>query len=317
MDFKWVEKKIPSTLHHTHSAIHQNKKTYFFCAKDVTKYFNKIENLILYEENSETFTSISTRGIFTNSDHKGIFYKNFIYLFGHQTVKFDTTNNSFETLLEGNLPRYTEYRCVSSINHKVYVFGGLRREWPGEPIMTNDLFSFDMEEEKWNFIKPIGSFIPKPRRYSSMVSKDFDLFIFGGRDEEERFNDLWKFNTINERWQEINTMGVKPSPRAAHSMNLKDSSIFIFGGNDDSMSNELFELDLFTNQWKLIDCQGKILGRYWHTSYFEGNLLNIQGGWSNDLDDYFVDLHSIKISTKKNIPHISNLNHFSDCLIFL
>eukprot|EP01080_Neovahlkampfia_damariscottae_P007577 gene7577-11901_t len=304
-DYKWTKiENLSNELHHTHAAFHFESKFYFFCATNQIKYFNNLTLVFIYDEITKKSKRIFVNTPNTCSHHIGTRHKNFIYLFGHTTLKFDTEKLKFIQMNEKDLPEPSQYRCLANVGNKCYIFGGQLSSnfFIRDETLFNHLYEFDFDKEVWNLIKPVGDIIPKERRYSSMVSKNENLYIFGGRDHDTRFNDLWKYNTITNRWNEIHPNGnLIPCKRAAHSMIMKEFSIFIFGGNGGDMNNELFEFDILKNEWKLIDVTGSIPSRYWHVSFLDEmkNEMFVNAGWTNDDDSYFSDLLCIKLPPKR------------------
>jgi hypothetical protein len=72
---------------------------------------------------------------------------------------------------------------------------------------------------------------PPPRRYASMSSHLEYLYLFGGRNDSTRFNDLWQFNTLTLRWKLIEHKGDIPNPRASQTSIVNANSMWIYGGN--------------------------------------------------------------------------------------
>jgi N-acetylneuraminic acid mutarotase len=133
-------------------------------------------------------------------------------------------------------------------------------------LITDELFSFDLNTRVWRLMDPLNSLKPSKRIYSTIQSKNSTLFVFGGRDEYNRMNDMWEFNTRLENWTCIDTIGDVPPLIAACSSVMNGNSIFYFGGKiEGKCSNDLYEYDISMCQWRKIETSGILPpGRYWH-----------------------------------------------------
>ena len=88
---------------------------------------------------------------------------------------------------------------------------------------------------------------PYPRAAHSMEYKDDYIWIFGGNNNFEFFNDIHRFNITNNTWEFVNyTQNPNnPVPRAGHTMILFDDIFLIYGGGDSSQFfDHLYFFDL-------------------------------------------------------------------------
>ena len=53
---------------------------------------------------------------------------------------------------------------------------------------------------------------------------------FGGRRNNEGFNDTWSFNISTRKWTELQCTGSIPSPRGYHAAVLIDDVMYVYGG---------------------------------------------------------------------------------------
>ena len=86
----------------------------------------------------------------------------------------------------------------------------------------------------------ISSIISPPERYGASFStvSNFSI-LFGGRDEANFYQDLWKYQFIVDKednlyddWTLMNAQGIYPTSRAGHSAGVQGNYIVIVGGYD-------------------------------------------------------------------------------------
>ncbi|XP_074645781.1 kelch domain-containing protein 10-like [Tubulanus polymorphus] len=111
---------------------------------------------------------------------------------------------------------------------KVFIFGG------GRAYATygfEELDVFNIKENVWekHTCQPAGSIgFPKPRRCHSCVRYKNNVFICGGYNGAEPFNDLWKMNLTTYQWSKFSQL---PNPVYFHSADVTvDGCMYIFGG---------------------------------------------------------------------------------------
>ncbi|EGG14174.1 hypothetical protein DFA_11943 [Cavenderia fasciculata] len=78
------------------------------------------------------------------------------------------------------------------------------------------------------------------------------IFVFGGSDANDKFNDLLVFDTKTMFWSKPTTNGAEciPGPHRAHSATLVDYRLFVFGGGDGpNYFKDLYILDTKTLTW--------------------------------------------------------------------
>ncbi|KAI9485266.1 MAG: hypothetical protein EXX96DRAFT_475623, partial [Benjaminiella poitrasii] len=110
----------------------------------------------------------------------------------------------------------------------MYVFGGhFQRKY------LNDLCAFNVNgypsKAEWDFItyKNQG---PSPRSGHVAVTHDKKLYVFGGINASNLYNDIWSFDLLTHTWQQITAVGYIPAPRESCAAALVDDTIYIFGG---------------------------------------------------------------------------------------
>lgn len=92
------------------------------------------------------------------------------------------------------------------------VFGGFTTD--GEP--SNDLFKFYFNENRWERIYiQNGADQPSPRIGHSAIIYQDSMYIFGGKDTEDRFDDMWRFDLQSNTWSQVEC-GNNPVARSGH-----------------------------------------------------------------------------------------------------
>jgi hypothetical protein len=81
------------------------------------------------------------------------------------------------------------------------IFGGMLGS---EPINRTMLLTVDSSCERWRLTircpRSERSAIPGRRRHVACVFQDTFMFVFGGRNEIQFFNDLWIYNFVTDMW---------------------------------------------------------------------------------------------------------------------
>lgn len=97
----------------------------------------------------------------------------------------------------------------------------------------------------WLEIRRIKGVRPKPRYRHSAVAYQGTIFIFGGVDtQQQRFNDIFSYETDNRKWQEIETLGLPPKERTFHKAVIFNNVMYVVGGFDGSRLNDIYHIAL-------------------------------------------------------------------------
>ena len=87
----------------------------------------------------------------------------------------------------------------------LYVFGGRQPEEKGDlgKIRSlNDMHRLNLATGCWEELRCTGD-VPSVRSYLQMVSLQQTLFVFGGMINEERYSDLYAFDTATNHWTRL------------------------------------------------------------------------------------------------------------------
>ena len=162
-----------------------------------------------------------------------------------QTLNWDV----IQTRGSAEMPNCMDEHSACCENGKVYTFGGFE---DGERV--NTVHTFDLETHTWATITPIAAAnapAPKPRAGHTASLYQGSLYIFGGKDDEnEKLNDMWKFDIAAKTWSKIvsENKDTVPSPRSGHTATLFQGYICVFGG--------IFEVTKELNDVHLFDIEG-------------------------------------------------------------
>ena len=57
--------------------------------------------------------------------------------------------------------------------------------------------------------------------------------MFGGKDAENRMNDIWEFSLTDFKYRELPKVGDIPPERNGHTMDYYEGKLYVFGGIHD------------------------------------------------------------------------------------
>lgn len=218
------------------------------------------------------------------SAHQAVAWKNFVYIFGgeftspnqerfHHYKDFwmlDLKTNQWEQLNLKGCPGPRSGHRMVLYKHKIILFGGFY-DTLREVRYYNDLFVFDLDQFKWQEIKPKpGAMWPTGRSGFQLFVYQDDIFLYGGYSKEVSsdknasekgivHSDMWSLDPKTWEWNKVKKSGMPPGPRAGFSMCVHKRRALLFGGvvdievqGDAIMSlflNELYGFQLDTNRW--------------------------------------------------------------------
>ncbi|CAI5743183.1 unnamed protein product [Peronospora destructor] len=176
-------------------------------------------------------------------------------------------------------PGYGQSLCA--INNKLYLFGGTSGH-----VYVNDLYVYDEMTKVWKKVETTGK-RPSPRYRHQVAMVTNRMYVIGGGlyDPPKGPIKTYYLDVDTLEWHDVECCGDVPRSRIAHTISQSSSDpyrLIMFGGRDDSGSrqNELSELNLWTNEWRIYyDEEGhQPDARDFHTSVFHNDHIFVFGG---------------------------------------
>jgi len=130
----------------------------------------------------------------------------------------------------------------------LYFFGGYQKK-SGD--YYNDLFYYDLNLKQWAEIRTSGE-RPCERTDHTCVYYSGSMYVFGGYDGKSRFNDLYRCNIKNKKynWKKIEGDGTIPLNRFGHTAVVYEHSMFIFGGwNGHDTMDDIYQFSFVSKYW--------------------------------------------------------------------
>ena len=163
----------------------------------------------------------------------------------------------------GAAPTGTTFPAMAfdPVESTIYVFGGTSDA--NQP--TDHLFRIRLAAEPIRWEKIDATPRPSPRNGVGMV---FDvakrrLIAFAGDggsgNSFQPLGDLWQFDVKSATWSPLQTAGPAPNARWHPSMVVDNVShrAYLFGGaGKGQLDEELYELDLLKDAWRILPCAG-------------------------------------------------------------
>jgi hypothetical protein len=145
--------------------------------------------------------------------HSAFFYKNRMYVFGGKKNVYLNNNDmyfyDFETKFwfqifidkKDKKPKKLDSFSLSLdlTTAKIIIFGGFHGKF------SNKIFYFDLNENRWEKIITKGIAPEKRAGHCAVLYNDKHLYISGGGDFDQKFNDMWRFDLEYLTWQKIDT----------------------------------------------------------------------------------------------------------------
>ena len=173
-------------------------------------------------------------------------------------------------------------------------FPGAGRGW------NNQLVVYDPEEDSFAWPDAWGDVPPPRAAHAAVCSPEAGVFLFGGRLESSRMNDLFHLDLLTLRWRRLTPAQAEaevPCGRSWHSLTLVSPLLAVLYGGYDTEKQPLKDCwtldlsdprDVYRRRWRPCahlesDC------RLWHQAVLEGELTGqvwVLGGVMDDLLDH-------------------------------
>ncbi|KAL2269066.1 hypothetical protein VTJ83DRAFT_3912 [Remersonia thermophila] len=209
---------------------------------------------------------------------------------------------------------------LNILGSKLYVFGG-----QVEGYFMNDLCAFDLNQlqmpnNRWEILTPgsDGSTppqgrLPAARTNHTMVTFNDKLYLFGGTNGFQWFNDVWSYDPVTNAWTQLDCIGYIPSPREGHAAALVDDVMYVFGGRkeDGSDLGDLAAFRITTRRWYTFQNMGPSPSpRSGHSMTSVGKTIVVLGGEPSSAATAVNDLALVYCldTTKIRYPNDSGAN---------
>lgn len=223
---------------------------------------------------------------------------------------YDTISNQWEQCTSKGPNNRSGHTCVTYKNFMI-LFGGEEEEDEEMDLRFshNELWSFNYITHKWKEIEVLNfdTGIPKERYFHTSTMIDDKMYIYGGYNSINAFDDLFEFSMKNSQWKELMQSGERPPPMFSHSCVSSYPLIFVYGGqynNDNYTTNscQLYEYNIILNKWKKVSMEGgphsrsnTCMIRSRNSFYLFGGYDESSKNYSNEKDRFFNDFYSFNI----------------------
>ncbi|OAA75617.1 Kelch-type beta propeller [Akanthomyces lecanii RCEF 1005] len=143
-----------------------------------------------------------------------------------------STRHWSRALPAGPRPSGRYGHSLNILGSKIYIFGG-----QVEGYFMNDLAAFDLNQlqmanNRWEILlqSDASPSIPAARTNHTVINYNDKMYLFGGTNGFEWFNDVWCYDPKVNKWSQLDCIGYIPSRREGHAAALVDDVMYIFGG---------------------------------------------------------------------------------------
>ncbi|KAI0883730.1 uncharacterized protein GGS22DRAFT_165943 [Annulohypoxylon maeteangense] len=260
--------------------------------------------------------------------HSSLLVGNAFIVYGGDT-KIDETDVLDETLYllntstrqwsralpAGPRPSGRYGHSLNIIGSKIYIFGG-----QVEGYFMNDLAAFDLNQlqmpnNRWEIlsenIEPGGAMqgkVPPARTNHSMVTFNDKMYLFGGTNGFQWFNDVWCYEPAVNKWSQLDSIGYIPVPREGHAASLVDDVMYVFGGRTEEGADlgDLAAFRIPSRRWYTFQNMGPSPSpRSGHSMTSVGKSVVVVGGEPSSTTNQVNDLGIVYVldTTKIRYPN--------------
>ena len=233
-------------------------------------------------------TSISPN---PRSCHQAVVHKHHMYIFGGEFStlrqfyhyrdlwRFDLKTNTWEEIkASGPSPSQRSGHRMIVWKGYIVVFGGFHDTFR-DCKYFNDLYLFNIAEERWDKIDVSQISVPSPRSGCGffMHPTNDTAFVYGGYVRDKKvsgtdLSDMWQLSLrlqsgvavpVKATWERLSKKGTAPSRRSGASFAVHKNRALVFGGVYDKDTqgltmeseffNELYAFDMDRKRWYVLD----------------------------------------------------------------
>lgn len=233
-------------------------------------------NFLSRSPGSRVFPSAAVHGdsLYVFGGHDGTVYRNDLLIFN-----LDTRTWELDLVVEGEGPSPRDAHAAVVHAEWMYVFGGYDSK-----RYLNDFHRFHFDDVTWSAVPFATGSAPSPRGGHTAVVHGACMFVFGGCDGWNYFNDLYSFSFPGREWAPVRVTGTAPGARSAPAtvVHAEQGVMYVFGGYDGARSlNDLFRFDFGSSEWAQVRVNGSPPSpRGGHTAVVHGDTMYTFGGKS-------------------------------------
>ena len=119
-------------------------------------------------------------------------------------------------------------------------------------VILDDLHVLPDFGNAWSPVQKAGSWPPARSQHAAWAYND-QMYVFGGRNDTQTFNDLWRYDSALGIWEALVSVGEAPPARsAASAVVLPDGKVLLSGGKEVAGQdlNDAWLYDMLTNLWQ-------------------------------------------------------------------
>ncbi|XP_044721653.1 kelch motif domain-containing protein [Hirsutella rhossiliensis] len=194
-----------------------------------------------------------------------------------------STRHWSRALPAGPRPSGRYGHSLNILGSKIFIFGG-----QVEGFFMNDLSAFDLNQlqmpnNRWEVLMQgeASPKIPAARTNHSMITYNDKMYLFGGTNGFQWFNDVWCYDSTDNSWAQLDCIGYIPAPREGHSAALVDDVMYIFGGRTEEGSDlgDLAAFRISSRRWYTFQNMGPSpSSRSGHSMTTVGKSIVVLGG---------------------------------------
>ena len=177
-------------------------------------------------------------------------------MYYNELFRYDVITDRWQLLLpSGDLPSgRANHAAVLTRTGNLLIVGGLTVSTTKDKGFTNDVWEYQVSEDRWTRLKFTGT-PPVPREQHSMARFRGQVVLFGGFHEGGVSDETYTLDLTSTEWSLPQDDGRIPEGRQGASSILLGDSLFLTSGCDYSRKlcySDFFLLDLPTMWWTLI-----------------------------------------------------------------
>jgi hypothetical protein len=153
-----------------------------------------------------------------------------------------------EITVRGPNPGTCSESPVVRLDHtdSMLLIGGMCSYYPGR---SAEVWEYDVSANSWQR----RADLPRPLVDHTAVEANGQVWVFGGKGDGGRSNDIYRYDPQADSWTEVFANGGRPEPMSDHRAVALDDSMVVFGGTREPFwpetIAEVWEFDLTTFQW--------------------------------------------------------------------